>query len=71
MQTPSPLVRFRELMASLNFIPALGIWDPYTARVSEGLGIECVHTGGYQFGTHWARSGIPRLYGVGQTAAVC
>jgi methylisocitrate lyase len=48
--------RFRELMARPKFIPALGIWDPYTARVAESLGIECVHIGGYQLGTHYVTS---------------
>lgn len=52
----SPLVRFRELMARPRFIPALGIWDPYTARVAEALGIECVHIGGYQLGAHYVTS---------------
>jgi 2-methylisocitrate lyase-like PEP mutase family enzyme len=56
MQNKSPLVRFRELMASPKFIPALGIWDAYTARVSEALGMECVHIGGYQLGTHYVTS---------------
>jgi 2-methylisocitrate lyase-like PEP mutase family enzyme len=56
VQKTSPLKRFRELMARPRFIPALGIWDPYTARVAESLGIECVHIGGYQLGTHYVTS---------------
>jgi methylisocitrate lyase len=56
MATPSALVKFRELMARPRFIPALGIWDPYTARVAESLGIECVHLGGYQLGAHYVTS---------------
>ena len=56
MATPSPLVKFRELMKRPRFIPALGIWDPYTARVAEALGIECVHIGGYQLGAHYVTS---------------
>jgi methylisocitrate lyase len=43
-------------MARPRFIPALGIWDPYTARVAEALGIECVHLGGYQLGAHYVTS---------------
>jgi methylisocitrate lyase len=43
-------------MARPKFIPALGIWDPYTARVAEALGIECVHIGGYQLGAHYVTS---------------
>jgi methylisocitrate lyase len=43
-------------MARPRFIPALGIWDPYTARVAESLGIECVHLGGYQLGAHYVTS---------------
>jgi 2-methylisocitrate lyase-like PEP mutase family enzyme len=54
--TKSPLVKFRQLMARPRFIPALGIWDPYTARVAEALGIECVHIGGYQLGAHYVTS---------------
>ena len=49
-------MKFRELMARGRFIPALGIWDPYTARVAESLGIECVHLGGYQLGAHYVTS---------------
>jgi methylisocitrate lyase len=56
VQNKSPLIRFRELMARPKFIPALGIWDPYTARVAEALGMECVHIGGYQLGTHYVTS---------------
>jgi len=48
--------RFRELVAERKFIPALGIWDPYTARVAEALGMECVHIGGYQLGAHYVTS---------------
>jgi len=43
-------------MARPGFITALGIWDPYTARVAEALGIECVHIGGYQLGAHYVTS---------------
>ncbi len=56
MTNESPLVKFRKLIATPKFIPALGIWDPYTARVAEALGIECVHIGGYQLGTHYVTS---------------
>jgi 2-methylisocitrate lyase-like PEP mutase family enzyme len=54
MKTPG--TRFRELMAKRQFILALGIWDPYTARVAEALGMECVHLGGYQLGAHYVTS---------------
>jgi len=56
MTSKPPRTIFRELMARPGFIPALGIWDPYTARVAESLGIECVHIGGYQLGTHYVTS---------------
>ena len=56
MASIAPLKKFRELMAGPRFIPALGIWDPYTARVAEALGIECVHIGGYQLGAHYVTS---------------
>ncbi|HKU70209.1 MAG TPA: isocitrate lyase/PEP mutase family protein [Burkholderiales bacterium] len=54
--TATPRAAFRALMARPKFIPALGIWDPYTARVAEALGMECVHIGGYQLGTHYVTS---------------
>ena len=54
--TLAPRAAFRALMARPKFIPALGIWDPYTARVAEALGMECVHIGGYQLGTHYVTS---------------
>ena len=43
-------------MAGPRFILALGVWDPYTARVAEALGIQCVHIGGYQLGAHYVTS---------------
>ena len=56
MANASPLRKLRELLAGPRFIPALGIWDPFTARVAEALGIECVHIGGYQLGAHYVTS---------------
>ena len=56
MTTTPARVRFRELMAGPRFILALGVWDPYTARVAEALGIQCVHIGGYQLGAHYVTS---------------
>ena len=43
-------------MARPGFIAALGIWDPFTARVAEALGMKCVHIGGYQLGAHYVTS---------------
>ena len=54
MAAKSAPAKLRELIAGPDFIPALGIWDPYTARVAEALGISCVHLGGYQLGAHWS-----------------
>ena len=45
--------KLRDLMARPKFIPALGVWDPYTARLAERMGIECVHLGGYQLGARF------------------
>jgi methylisocitrate lyase len=56
MAAKSAPARLRELLAAPGFIPALGIWDPYTARVAEALGIRCVHIGGYQLGAHYVIS---------------
>jgi methylisocitrate lyase len=44
------LKKLRALMQRPGYFVSLGIWDPYTARVSEALGMECVHIGGYQLG---------------------
>ncbi len=52
----TPRQKFRKLVSSPRFIMALGIWDAYTARVAESLGIECVHLGGYQLGVHYVTS---------------
>jgi 2-methylisocitrate lyase-like PEP mutase family enzyme len=49
-------IKFRQLMDGPKFIMALGVWDPYTARVAEALGIQCVHLGGYQMGAHCVTS---------------
>jgi 2-methylisocitrate lyase-like PEP mutase family enzyme len=56
MTTLTPRKKFRELVVSPRFIMALGIWDAYTARIAESLGIECVHLGGYQLGVHYVTS---------------
>ncbi len=56
MEKTSPLTKFRELLRGPRFIMALGIWDPYTARVGESLGVECVHIGGWQLGIHYVTS---------------
>ena len=44
--------KFRDLLEAPGFFPSIGIWDPYSARVSEALGAACVHLGGYQLGAH-------------------
>ena len=56
MTTTPARIKFRELMSGPRFILALGVWDPYTARVAEALGIQCVHIGGYQLGAHYVTS---------------
>ena len=56
MTTTPARVKFREMMDGPRFILALGVWDPYTARVAEALGIQCVHIGGYQLGAHYVTS---------------
>jgi methylisocitrate lyase len=42
--------KFRALLKGPNVIPAPGVWDPFSARVVERVGFECVHLGGYQMG---------------------
>ena len=44
--------KFRDLLEAPGFFPSIGIWDPYSARVSEAMGARCVHLGGYQLGAH-------------------
>ncbi len=56
MHTTPARIKFRELMSGPRFILALGVWDAYTARVAEALGIQCVHIGGYQLGAHYVTS---------------
>jgi len=56
MGNKSAPVKFREMVASPKFIMGLGIWDPYTARIAESMGVECVHIGGYQLGAHYVTS---------------
>ena len=56
MENLAPRKKFRKLFSGPRFIIALGIWDPFTARVAESLGIECVHLGGYQLGIHYMTS---------------
>src|SRR4030042_1726426 len=56
MKNLTPRKKFRTLLSGPRFIVALGIWDAYTARVAESLGLECVHLGGYQLGVHYVTS---------------
>jgi methylisocitrate lyase len=49
----SPTLRLREIIARPQFTPALGIWDPFTARLAQSMGMECLHLGGYQLGAHY------------------
>jgi 2-methylisocitrate lyase-like PEP mutase family enzyme len=45
-----PRKKFRQLLAKPGYFMAPGVWDPYTARICEALGVQCVHLGGYQMG---------------------
>jgi 2-methylisocitrate lyase-like PEP mutase family enzyme len=56
VETSPARIKFRQMMSGPRFIMALGVWDPFTARVAESLGIECVHIGGYQLGAHYVTS---------------
>jgi methylisocitrate lyase len=56
VEITSPRIKFRAMLPGPRFIMALGIWDAYTARVAESLGVECVHIGGYQLGAHYVTS---------------
>jgi 2-methylisocitrate lyase-like PEP mutase family enzyme len=48
--------KFRALLSGPHIIVAPCVWDPYTARVAERLGYECVAIGGYALGTHLVTS---------------
>ena len=50
MEKLPPRKKFRQLLEKPGYFPAPGVWDPFTARVCEALGIQCVHLGGYQMG---------------------
>ena len=56
MKNIAPRKKFRELLSGPRFIMALSIWDPFTARIAQSLGIECIHLGGYQLGIHYMLS---------------
>ena len=56
MEKISVRKKFRNLVAAPRFIPALGVWDAYTARAAEFFGMDCVHIGGYQLGAHYVTS---------------
>jgi methylisocitrate lyase len=48
--------KMRKMLAEPGFIMALGIWDAYTSRVAESLGMQCLSLGGYQLGVHYCTS---------------
>ena len=50
MARESACAKLRKLMARPGIVVAPNIWDPFSARVAERLGIECVVLGGYAMG---------------------
>ncbi len=48
--------KFRELLSGSSLIVSPNVWDPYTARVAERLGFECISLGGYALGAHLVTS---------------
>ena len=56
MEKNSVRKKFRNLISAPRFVPALGVWDAYTARAAEFFGMDCVHIGGYQLGVHYVTS---------------
>ncbi len=52
----TPRKKFRSLIAARKLIVAPCVWDPFTARVAERLGYECVAIGGYVLGAHLVTS---------------
>lgn len=48
--------KFRALLSGPHIIVAPCVWDPYTARVAERLGYDCVAIGGYALGSHLVTS---------------
>lgn len=56
MGSDSPRAKLRAMMAAPGVITAPCVWDPYTARVAERLGLKCVAIGGYVLGAHLVTS---------------
>ena len=69
MDKLSPRKKFREMLARPGYIMAPGVWDPYSARVCEALGVKCVHLGGYQMGVGTVIS--EPLMTLTELAAIC
>lgn len=56
MRSTTTRMKFRALLSGPRFILTAGVWDPFTARVAESLGIKCAYMGGYHLGAHLATS---------------
>jgi hypothetical protein len=56
MGNGTPRARLRAMLSKPGIIVSPCIWDPYTARVAERLGFQCVGIGGYVLGTHLVTS---------------
>ncbi len=56
MGNGTPRARLRAMLSRPGIIVSPCIWDPYTARVAERLGFQCVGIGGYVLGTHLVTS---------------
>ncbi len=50
MDKLTPRKQFRQLLEQPGYFMTPGVWDPFSARVCEALGVKCVHLGGYQMG---------------------
>ena len=45
-------IKFRTLLSNPGLILPIGIWDPFTARVAEWVGLKCTYMGGFHLGKH-------------------
>lgn len=56
VESLSPGKRFRALLERPDFIPVPAIWDPYSAKIVERMGLEVAYLGGYTMGASWCTS---------------
>jgi len=78
MEESSPTTRLRHLLERGKFMPMPSAYDPITARLIEGAGLDVVYSGGFVTGgktlspgiaalsLHRARAGITLRHALGE-----